>query len=103
VGIGKTNTMGYTCVCRTAEDVKTKAKHGCVLVVPSTNNEMLEAIRDAVAVIAEESGNNSHAAIVGLSLGKPVIVGAIGATRKLHDGMKVSVDGERGIVHAMPE
>ena len=64
---------------------------------------MLGALRDACAIIAEEAGLNSHAAIVGLTLSKPVIVSAAGATRKLKDGMKVSVDGERGVVQAMPE
>lgn len=103
VGIGQTNAMGSTCVCRTVEDVKNKMKQGCVLVVPSTSNEMLDAFRLASAVITEESGHNSHAAIVGLSLGKPVVVGAAGATRKLHDGMIVSVDGERGVVRCMPQ
>ena len=43
------------------------------------------------------------AAIVGLTLGKPVIVGALGATKKLEDGMHISVDAERGVVRAMPD
>ncbi|MEG2770456.1 MAG: PEP-utilizing enzyme, partial [Oscillospiraceae bacterium] len=52
--------------------------------------------------ITEETGLNSHAAIVGLTLNIPVIVGANGATHKLQDGMQVSVDTERGIVRAIP-
>ena len=102
VGVSHSNATGYTCVCRSAEEVRNKFKKGDVLVVHSTNNEMLDAVRDACAIIAEEAGLNSHAAIVGLTLGKPVIVSAAGATRKLKDGMKVSVDGERGVVQAMP-
>ena len=39
----------------------------------------------------------SHAAVVGLSLNKAVIVGAIGATRTLQDGMKVSMDCRQGV------
>ena len=103
VGASIGNATGYTCVCRSAEEVRTKFRKDSVLVVHSTNNEMLDAIRDARAVIAEEAGLNSHAAIVGLTLGKPVIVSATGATRKLKDGMKISVDGERGVVQAMPD
>ena len=103
VGATHSNATGYTCVCRSAEEVRSKFKKGDVLVVHSTNNEMLGALRDACAIIAEEAGLNSHAAIVGLTLSKPVIVSAAGATRKLKDGMKVSVDGERGVVQAMPE
>ncbi len=103
VGIGHTNTMGVTCVCRTEEEVRTKLKPGNVLVVHATTNEMLDKLRDASAIICEEPGLNSHAAIVGLTLGKPVVVGALAATRILHDGMKVSVDAERGLVNAMPQ
>ena len=103
VGVGKLNGSGRACVCHTADDVLRKYKEGDVLVAPSTGNDMLEALRTASAVITEEPGLNSHAAIVGLTLGKPVIVGASGATRKLHDGDLISVDSERGIVQAMPQ
>lgn len=102
VGVGKANAVGNVCVCRTEEDLKEKFKPQCVLVVQSTSNDMLEYLRDASAIISEEPGLNSHAAIVGLTLGKPVIVGAIGATRTLHDGMHVSVNSERGLVHTVP-
>ena len=103
IGIGKRNGVGVACVCRSDDEVRSKFKPGNVLVVPATNNNMLDSIRDASAIIAEEAGVNSHAAIVGLTLGKPVVVGAAGATRKLHDGVRVSVDGERGVVHSMPQ
>ena len=53
--------------------------------------------------IAEEAGANSHSAIVGLTLGKPVIIGATHATRTLKDGMKISMDCARGVVQAMSE
>ena len=43
----------------------------------------------------------SHAAVVGLSLGLPVIVGAIGATRILEDGMEVSMDCKNGSVQSL--
>ena len=103
VGIGTMCGAGITCVCHNAEEVSAKFEKGNILVVPATNNDMLPAIRSASAIICEEAGINSHAAIVGLTLGKPVVVGATGATRKLHDGMKISVDGERGIIRSMPE
>ncbi|MDR0222081.1 MAG: pyruvate kinase [Oscillospiraceae bacterium] len=98
-GIGKGSGSGTVCVCRTEEDVKTKFKPGNVLVIPSTSNNILEYIRQASAIITEEPGANSHAAIVGLTLDKPVIVGAIAATKTLADGLHVSVDAERGVVH----
>ena len=94
---------GVLCVCRTLEDVRHKFHPGMILVVPHTNNEMLPYIRQATGVITEENGLGSHAAVVGLSLNKAVIVGAIGATRTLHDGMKVSMDCRQGSVQSLAE
>ena len=101
VGIGDHNAKGPVCICRSNHDVKAKFRKGDVLVVPYTNNEMLDAMRDASAIVVEEAGLNSHAAIVGLTLGKAVLVGASGATRALKDGAMVSVDCDRGIVQSM--
>ncbi len=103
VGLNKNANVvsGLTCVCRTLQEVKEKATPGCVLVVPSTNNEMLPYIKEAAAIITEDAGENSHTAIVCLTLDKPVIIGAQGATLELIDGLNVSVDGKRGIVRNM--
>ena len=98
VGVGNQSASGKLCVCRSYEEVERKFESGDVLVVPYTTNDMLDIIRDASAVISEEAGMNSHAAIVGLTMGKPVIVGAANATRRLEDGQMVTVDCERGIV-----
>ena len=102
-GVGERGTKGTLCVCRNVADVKSKFHPGVILVVPHTNNEMLPYIREAAGIIAEENGLGSHAAVVGLSLNKPVIVGAIGATRTLHDGMKVSMDCRQGAVQSLVE
>lgn len=102
VGIGNQNAKGALCICRNTEEVASKCKPGCVLVVPYTNNEMLPYMREANAVIVEEAGMNSHAAIAGLALGKAVIVGVANATRLLKDETMVSVDCVRGTVQTMP-
>ena len=103
VGVGDSNASGPLCVCRGPEEVDAKFRPGDVLVVPYTTNAMLDHIRQAAAVISEETGLNSHAATVGLALGKPVIVGASGATRTLTDGTMVSVDCARGLVQTLPQ
>ena len=100
-GVGDLNARGALCVCRTLEDVKTKFQPGMILVVPGTNNDMMPYLRQAAGVITEENGMGSHAAVVGLSLNKPVIVGAIGATRTLKDGMQVSMDCRNGSVQSL--
>lgn len=103
VGIGGANAKGEVCVCRNADEAAQKFKPGMIFVAPFTTSAGLPYIRDAAAVIVEEGGTSSHAAIVGMALGKPTIVGATNATRTLHDGMKVSVDCSRGIVQLMQE
>lgn len=103
VGIGAKNACGPLCVCRSPEDVAAKFHPGDVLVVPYTTNDLLPYLRQAAAVISEESGVNSHAATVGLTLDKAVIVGATGATQHLQDGVMVSVDCTRGVVQTLPQ
>ena len=72
-----------------------------VLVVPSTSNEMLSFVRDAAALVVEEPGLNSHAAIVGNSLLKPTIVGAAGACSHIRDGLDIAVDCAHGSVQRL--
>ena len=102
-GVGDENVKGVLCVCRTIEDVRTKFRPGMILVVPHTNNDMLPYLREATGIITEENGMGTHAAVVGLTLGKAVIVGCTGATRTLHDGMKVSMDCRQGSVQSLAE
>ena len=106
VGVGRenadvTSATGKACVCRTLEEVRAKFKPGMVLVVPSTSNEMLSYVRDAAALVVEEPGLNSHAAIAGKALLKPTVVGAAGATSHIRDGLMVAVDCAHGSVQRL--
>ena len=106
VGVGRenadlTSTSGKACVCRTLDEVRAKFKPGMVLVVPSTTNEMLEYVRDAAALVVEEAGLNSHAAIAGKALLKPTIVGALGACSHIRDGLDIAVDCAHGSVQRL--
>ena len=106
VGVGRenadvTSATGKACVCRTLEEVRAKFKPGMVLVVPATSNEMLSYVRDAAALVVEEPGLNSHAAIAGKALLKPTIVGAVGATAHIRDGLMVAVDCAHGSVQRL--
>ena len=106
VGVGPenaevSNATGKACVCRTLEEVKAKFRPGMVLVVPSTTNEMLGYVRDAAALVVEEPGLNSHAAIAGKALLKPTVVGAVGATSHIRDGLMIAVDCAHGSVQRL--
>ena len=104
VGVGPENNdvaSGKACVCRTMDEVRAKFKPGMVLVVPATSNEMLSYVRDAAALVVEEPGLNSHAAIAGKALLKPTVVGAAGATSHIRDGLMVAVDCAHGSVQCL--
>ena len=104
VGVGPENNdvaSGKACVCRTMDEVRAKFKPGMVLVVPSTSNEMLSFVRDAAALVVEEPGLNSHAAIASKALLKPTVVGAAGATSHIRDGLMVAVDCAHGSVQRL--
>ena len=106
VGVGResaalTSASGKACVCRTLDEIRAKFKPGMVLVVSSTTNEMLEYVRDAAALVVEEAGLNSHAAIAGKALLKPTIVGAVGACSHIRDGLDIAVDCAHGSVQRL--
>ncbi len=103
IGIGEKNACGKACVCHTLGEVKAKFRPGMVLCVPETSNDMLSYMKDAAAILTEEDGMNSHAAIVGLALGKAVVIGAAGAMTNLRDGLEVTVDCAHGTVRSMQD
>ncbi len=75
-----------------------KVQRGDILVAPFTSPEYIIAMRKAAAIITDEGGMTSHAAIVSRELGIPCIVGTNTATRVLKDNEMVEVDGRKGIV-----
>ncbi len=84
-------------VCRGASEIA-KVKHGDILVACMTQPEFVPAMKKASAIITDEGGLTSHAAIVCRELGIPCIIGTRKATKVLKDGMKVEVDADKGIV-----
>ena len=72
---------------------------GDVLVTGMTNPDMVPTMKKAVAIVTDEGGLTSHAAIVSREMGIPAIVGTKEATTKLKDGDIVTVDGAGGKVY----
>ncbi|MDR0847263.1 MAG: pyruvate kinase [Lactobacillales bacterium] len=72
---------------------------GEILVVPTTDIDYLPAIKKASAIIVEAGGLTSHAAVTGIALRKPVIVGAENATHLITDGTIITIDSKQGVVH----
>ncbi len=99
-GITDKQVAAPICVARNAEDARRNFVSGEILVMEETNNELMQILRSAGGIVVEKSGENSHAAVVGLSLDIPVIVGAENATKILKSGTTVKLDAAKGIVTA---
>jgi len=98
-GIGTRAVSGRVRVCRTVKEALAKVKPGDILVAPVTDRDYVPAMEKAAAVITEAGGLTSHAAIVGLEFGIPVVVGVEAATAILAEGETVTVDGQRGLIY----
>ena len=98
-GIGQRAAVGNCCVASNMKDIKEKFKPGDILVTNSINEETARYAAQASAIITEEGGLTSPAAIIGVSCGIPVIVGAKDARTVLHDQDRVTVDAARGAVY----
>jgi len=92
-GIGS----GPVRIAKTPKDIG-KVKTGDVLVSIMTSPDFVPAMKKAAAIITDEGGQTSHAAIVSRELGIPCVVGTKKATTLLKDDQIVTVDGKRGFV-----
>jgi pyruvate kinase len=99
-GIGSLSATGKVIMATTPEEAIRKMTRGAILVAPSTDKEYMPAVEKASAVITETGGITCHAAIVGLNLGIPVIVGVDNATALLKDDTEVTVYAEKGLIYS---
>jgi pyruvate kinase len=98
-GIGRRSAAGRVVIAKTAQEANEKTTEGSVLITYSTDKDMIPAFEKASAVITEEGGLTSHAAVVGLNLSTPVIVGVEGALTLFNEGEEITVDSARGDIY----
>ncbi|MER1987009.1 MAG: pyruvate kinase [Solibacillus sp.] len=98
-GIGKASAVAKTVVAKNAGEANAYDTDGCILVTVGTDREMMPAIENCIGIITEEGGLTSHAAVVGLSLGIPVIVGVKEATTLIRHGQEITMDAETGVIY----
>lgn len=72
---------------------------GDILIAKFTDRETVPYMERASAIIVEEGGLTNHAAVVGLSLGKPVIVGAKNILETIRDGEDITIEPNKGYVY----
>lgn len=97
-GIGDGCVSANLCVASGDEDALRRFKRGDILVIKSTSNHLMSLLKNAAGIITEEGGADSHAAVAGLALDIPVLVGAAGATKILRSGTAVTIDAHQGVV-----
>jgi len=93
----KGKAVGKVKIIKNYDGIK-KFKPGMVLVANTTHPNYLPAMKMATAIVTDEGGITSHAAIVSREFGIPCIVATKVATKVLKDGNLVEVDANKGIV-----
>ncbi len=99
IGIGEASVSGRARVAHNSLEVN-DFNDGEILVVPHTSADFVEVIRRAGGIVTEDDSPTSHAAVIGLRLGVPVIVGVKNATEIIRDGAILTLDTRRGLVYS---
>ena len=76
-------------------------KPGSILVTRNTRPDMIVACKKAAAIVTDEGGILSHAALVSREFGIPCIIATWHATKIFKDGDLVEVDANHGIVRIL--
>lgn len=95
--IGKGKIIGAVKIITGPVDFH-KIENGDILVATQIPPEFIPAVSKSGAVVIDEGGVTSHASILCRELEIPGIIGTKIATKVLHDGDKVEVDTEKGII-----
>ncbi|HRG30823.1 MAG TPA: pyruvate kinase [Trichococcus flocculiformis] len=98
-GIGDKSVIGKAVVALSAEEAIAKVTEDCILVLKNSDKDYTPAFEKAAAVIVEAGGLTSHAAVVGIANGIPVIVGAENVTALVQDNELITIDSRRGIIY----
>jgi phosphohistidine swiveling domain-containing protein len=73
-----------------------KVKSGDILVAQFTTPDFVPAMERAAAIIADQGGLSSHAAIVSRELGVPCVIATNNGTRIIHDNDLLEINGRTG-------
>lgn len=88
--------IGKVKIMPSFSSAKKKFEEECIIVTLTTSPIWVPYMSKAKAIITEEGGLLSHAAIVSRELGIPCIVGVKGVTKILKDNQKINLNGETG-------
>lgn len=83
--------------------IDSRMKIGDILVAESTTPELMMLCKKAAAIVTDQGGMLSHAAIVSRELNLPCVIGTGNATHVLKDGFMVEVNANKGVVKILNE
>lgn len=86
---------GQAKILQSSQEIK-QLKVGQILITEMTTPDFVPAMKKAAAIITNQGGQTSHAAIVSRELGIPCVVGTETATQTLKSGQVLTVDGSNG-------
>ena len=101
LSIGEAIAAGPACVIKSVQDIG-KFVPGSVLVTAVTSPDWVPVMKQAAAIVTDQGGRTSHAAIVSRELGVPAIVGTGNSTSVISDGQAITAscaEGEEGHVY----
>lgn len=90
IGLGSRIVAGKARLLRSPSEAD-KLQEGEILVTGRTNPDWDPILKKAAAIITDQGGRTSHAAIVARELGAVAVVGAGNATAAIRDGQLVTV------------
>ncbi|HDM92338.1 MAG TPA: phosphoenolpyruvate synthase [Candidatus Korarchaeota archaeon] len=90
---------GVAKVAFTVEEAAEMIQPGDILVTKMTTPDWEPYMKIVSAIVTDEGGMTSHAAIVSRELGIPCIVGTGNATQVMQTGKEYTVDGGTGVVY----
>src|SRR4030042_3673517 len=93
---------GRAKICMDKSDIG-KIKKGDILVAQYTTPDFVPAMEKAVAIVADQGGLSSHAAIVSRELGVPCVIHTVNGTRVIKDNDFLEVDARKGIIKILSE
>lgn len=88
---------GRAKICLDKSEIS-KVKRGDILVANFTTPDFVPAMEKAAAIVTDQGGLSSHAAIVSRELGVPCVIATKEGTRLIKDGDLLEVDAKSGIV-----
>jgi len=91
---------GKAVVVRNLKELN-KIKKDVILVTHATNVNFVPYLKKVSAIVTEEGGILSHAAIISRELKIPCVIGTKIATKIIKDGSLVEVDANKGIVRKL--